>query len=254
MYFQGAHLTAWHPTTTEPVLWMSREGRFEPGVPIRGGVPICFPWFGANATDPTAPAHGFARIQPWTLIDATEDPRGLVSVTMELAAPPFQVRYRVTVGPTLALDLEVHNIGHAPVTFEEALHSYFAVQDVHRVTITGTEHTDYLDKVLGLTRHTQGPEPVQFTGETDRVYLDTHATCVIHDPALRRTITVRKQQSEATVIWNPWIDKSRAMKDFGDDEWPRMLCVETCNVNIHARTLPPGERHTMTAVIDVATL
>jgi glucose-6-phosphate 1-epimerase len=266
LYFQGAHLTAWHPTHSDPVLWMSRESRFEPDVAIRGGVPICFPWFGAHATDPAAPAHGFARLLPWTLIDASEQAQGVVTVTLELASAQattalaaawphtFQARYRVTVGPTLTMDLDIHNVGATPFTYEEALHSYFAVQDIHDVTVTGTEHTAYLDKVAGFARVQQGPDPISFTGETDRVYLDAREPCVIHDPGLRRAITVRKAQSAATVVWNPWIDKARAMKDFGDDEWPRMVCVETCNVNVQARTLAPGERHTMTAIIEASSL
>jgi len=254
LYFHGAHLTAWHPVHSAPVLWMSRESRFESESPIRGGVPICFPWFGALATDPNAPAHGYARLLEWALIDAVEPADGSVTLTMELTTPAVRTHYRVTVGRTLTLDLEVHNVGSTPFTFEEALHSYFAVQDVRQVTITGTEHTDFLDKVAGFSRRTQGDDPIRFTGETDRVYLNTQATCVIHDPGLRRTIAIHKQQSDATVIWNPWIDKARAMKDFGDEEWPEMVCVETCNVNLHARTLPPGERHTMSATIEVGEL
>jgi len=263
MYFQGAHLTAWHPADARPVLWMSRESRFEPGLAIRGGVPICFPWFGAHATDPSAPPHGFARLRPWTLIDAQEDAEGVVTVTMELTGPSgaptspsawphvFKAHYRVSVGPTLSLSLDVHNPGDVPFTYEEALHSYFAVQDVRTIAITGTEGIDYLDKVAGFARTRQNPDPVHFTSETDRVYLNARGTCVINDPGLHRTIAVHKTHSDATVIWNPWIEKAKAMKDFGDLEWPEMVCVETCNVNIHARTLAPGERHTMTAVLDV---
>jgi glucose-6-phosphate 1-epimerase len=252
LYFHGAHLTAWHPAHSAPVLWMSRESRFEAETPIRGGVPICFPWFGALPTDPNAPAHGYARLLEWALTDAIEPADGGVTVTMELTTAAVRTHYRVTVGPTLTLDLDVHNVGATPFTFEEALHSYVAVQDVRQVTITGTEHTAFLDKVAGFSRRTQDADPIRFTGETDRVYLNTHATCVIHDPGLRRSIAIHKQNSDTTVIWNPWIDKAHAMKDFGDDEWPEMVCVETCNVNVHARTLAPGERHTMTAIIEVS--
>jgi glucose-6-phosphate 1-epimerase len=262
MYFQGAHLTAWHPAgAATPVLWLSRESRFEPGKAIRGGVPICFPWFGAHATDATAPAHGFARLEDWTLIDAAEDANGVVSVTMALTAGAasssaawphaFEARYRVSVGPSLTLELTVRNPGREPFSFEEALHSYFAVQDVRQITITGTEDTEYLDKVAGFARRRQPREPIRFTGETDRVYLDTHTTCEIHDPGRQRAIAVHKRQSDTTVIWNPWIDKARAMSDFGDDEWPEMVCVETCNVGVHARTLQPGEDHTMSAIIEL---
>lgn len=262
MYFQGAHLTAWHPTgAAAPVLWMSRESLFEASRPIRGGVPICFPWFGPHATDTTAPGHGFARLRPWTLTDACEDDAGIVTVTMDLASltadvaawpHPFDAQYRVTVGPSLTLELRVRNPGSAPFTFEEALHTYFAVQDVREITITGLEDTEYLDKVTGFTRRRQSQDPIRITGETDRIYLNTRTACQIHDPGLKRTLTIRKTGSDATVVWNPWIDKARAMPDFGDLEWPGMVCVETCNVNQHTRTLAPGESHTMTATIEVS--
>lgn len=264
IYFQGAHVTAWRPTGADaPVLWMSRESQFEAGKPIRGGVPICFPWFGAHATDAAAPGHGFARLREWTLVDAREDDQGVVSVTLELAsadiAPPqwphaFRMTHRITVGTTLTMALTVSNPGAEPFSFEEALHTYFAVQNVREVAVTGLDGVEYLDKVTGLSRHRQGPDPIRFTGETDRIYLDTRAACVIHDPGKRRRITIAKDGSDATVVWNPWIAKARAMPDFGDGEWPEMVCVETGNVNVHRRTLAPGGTHTMTATIEVGAL
>jgi glucose-6-phosphate 1-epimerase len=259
VYFQGAHLTAWHPAgVRDPVLWRSRESLFEPGRPIRGGVPICFPWFGPHSADASAPAHGFARLRPWRLVDAREDAAGTVALAMELAGDGvpqwphrFRVIHRMTFGAVLRMDLEVRNEGPDAFTFEEALHTYFSVDDVRTVTVTGLEGAEYLDKVAGSRRSRQGDEALRVTGETDRVYLDTRADCIIQDQVARRQISVSKTGSDATVIWNPWIDKSRAMPDFGDDEWPEMLCVETCNVNAHARTLAPGASHTMTAIVAV---
>jgi glucose-6-phosphate 1-epimerase len=258
VYFQGAHVTAWHPAADErPVLWLSRKSAFEPGKPIRGGVPICFPWFGPHPVDASAPAHGFARLREWRLVDAQEDAAGAVTLAMELAGEgmspqwPYSFRaiHRISVGSVLRMDLEVHNEGPEDFTFEEALHTYFGVRDIRNVALTGLEGCEYLDKVAGGSRSRESVEPVRFAGDTDRVYLNTRAPCVIHDPGERRQIAVSKTGSDATVIWNPWIDKARRMPDFGDDEWPAMLCVETCNVNAHARTLPPGGSHTMTAII-----
>jgi glucose-6-phosphate 1-epimerase len=263
VYFQGAHVTAWHPASAAaPVLWMSGKSYFEAGKPLRGGVPICFPWFGPNASDPKAPGHGFARLRDWTLIEATEAPDGAVTLALELAGSDdrplsllwphaFRAIHRITVGSTLTMALEVTNTGADAFSFEEALHTYFAVHDVREVTITGLEHTEYLDKVAGFARKNQGSDPIRFTGETDRVYLKTTTDCVINDPGARRRIAIRKTGSDTSVVWNPWIDKARAMPDFGDDEWPAMLCVETCNVNVHARTLAPGASHTMTAIVEV---
>jgi glucose-6-phosphate 1-epimerase len=261
VYFQGAHVTAWQPASAaEPVLWMSKSSYFEAGKPLRGGVPICFPWFGAHASDPKAPGHGFGRLRDWSLIEASESADGSATVALELASPvpltplwphAFRAVHRVTVGATLTMALEVTNPGTDAFSFEEALHTYFAVRDVRNVTVTGLARTDYLDKVTGFDRKTQGDEPIRFEGETDRVYLNTTAACVIEDPGARRRIAIRKTGSDATVVWNPWVAKARAMPDYGDDEWPEMVCVETCNVNVHARTLAPGASHTMTAIIEV---
>jgi glucose-6-phosphate 1-epimerase len=258
--FQGAHVTHWQPAAArEPVLWVSRHSAFTPGKPVRGGVPICFPWFGAHATDPSAPAHGFARVEDWKLLAAREDESGTVSLEMELAgenlAPQWPHRFRVihhiTVGAVLRMELEVRNEGLSAFTFEEALHTYFSVRDVRDVTLTGLEGSIYLDKVSGFTRRRQPFEPVRVTGETDRIYLDTMAACIIHDPQAQRQITIGKTDSEATVVWNPWIDRAQAMPDFGGDEWTGMICVETGNVNVHAQRLEPGRSHAMAAIIEV---
>jgi D-hexose-6-phosphate mutarotase len=262
IYLHGAHVTAWQPEGGAPVLWMSRHSVWANGRPIRGGVPICFPWFGPHATDKTTPGHGFARLADWTLAAARDDDHGATQLVFHLSQPappwplwphPFEATYRVSVGATLGLALEVQNAGTEPFAFEAALHTYFAVGDVREVSISGLEGVDYLDKVGGTVRRTQGAEPIRFTGETDRVYLNTQGPCTIHDPGGRRRITVRKAGSDATVVWNPWVDKARAMPDFGDLEWPEMVCVETGNVVAHAVTLEPGGRHTMTATIDVET-
>jgi D-hexose-6-phosphate mutarotase len=260
VYLHGAHVTAWQPAGHQPVLWMSRQSSWDAAKPIRGGVPICFPWFGPHATDRSAPGHGFARLLDWTLVEARDDERGATQLCFELPPPApaptawphrFAAAYRVTVGSSLSLALDVHNPGPEPFAFEEALHTYFAVQDVRGIEIGGLEGTDYLDKVGGSAKRSQGSEPIRFTRETDRIYLDTQAACTIHDPGTGRRIVVRKSGSDATVVWNPWVDKARAMPDFGDGEWPEVVCVETANVNVHAVTLAAGARHTMTATIDV---
>jgi D-hexose-6-phosphate mutarotase len=265
IYLHGAHVTRWDPAGGRPVLWVSRSSAFAPGRPIRGGVPICFPWFGAHPTDPGQPGHGFARIREWRLV-ATPEARArgdedAAVAEFELAStePPhqawphaFAARYRVVLGRALTMQLEITNTGSASISFEEALHTYFAVSDVRSTPISGLEGRPYLDKVAGLAERVQPEEPIRFTAETDRVYLDTLATCTIHDPGWKRRITVAKQGSNSTVVWNPWVDKARAMPDFGDDEWPEMVCVETANVGANRVTLAPGERHLIRADITVA--
>ena len=260
IYLHGAHVTRWQPSHTDtPVLWMSERSFWEDGKPIRGGVPICFPWFGPNGSHPSAPAHGFARLADWTLVRTVEREDRSVVATFALEgeqlseAWPFRFRatYEVSVGATLSMILEVENRDDKELRFEEALHTYFTVSDIADVAISGLERTPYIDKAGGLAQRTQDDSPIRFTGETDRVYLETTAACAIDDPGLRRRIVVSKDNSRSTVVWNPWIAKARAMPDFGDEEWRGMVCVETANVGAAAVQLAPGQRHRMTVSLAV---
>jgi glucose-6-phosphate 1-epimerase len=257
IYLHGAHVTRFDPKDRPPVLFMSQMSHFQTGKPIRGGVPICFPWFGSKVGDAKAPAHGFARLIEWSVESVTQRDSG-VSIVLSLGSndetkalwpADFSAKYAVTVGETLELSLAVTNTGKAPAKFEEAMHTYLTVGDIEAVSIEGLADTTYLDKMNSGASTPQDDAPIRFTGETDRVYLDTEAACTIHDPALGRQLAIAKTGSAATVVWNPWINKAKAMADFGDDEWPGMVCVETCNVAEEAITLAPGATHTMTAKI-----
>lgn len=252
VYLHGAHVTAWQPAGHAPVLWMSPISRFEPGHPIRGGVPLCFPWFGPHPHDPQAPAHGLARLETWqpTALRRTAD--GDLVVELQRRIADFDLTYTVSLGRTLTMTLHILNRAAAPRRAEVALHTYFTVGDVKQVQITGLGGTIYVDKVAGGTRRRQGDEPIMFHGETDRVYLNTQAACVLDDPVLLRRITVEKSGSNSTVVWNPWIDKARRMPDFPDDGWPGMCCIETASVADDALQLPPGGDHAIIASLSVA--
>jgi D-hexose-6-phosphate mutarotase len=247
VYTHGAHLTHFQPRGHKPVLFMSAKSWFEPGKPIRGGVPICFPWFGPGfAASPKTPMHGLARLREWDIAHKSKN-----SITLGLVLEPFVARFSIEITDALAMTFSVHNTGDTPHQYEEALHTYFAVGDIKQTTVTGLENADYLDNTVGLALKNQGADPIRFVGETDRVYVNTQAACVIHDAAWQRRVTVEKTGSDATVVWNPWIAKAKAMPDFGDDEWPQMLCIETANCKQHAVTLAPGATHTTRAVIRV---
>lgn len=259
VYLLGAHVTHFEPRGQPPVLFLSEQSAFEVGKPIRGGIPVIFPWFGPRAGDASAPMHGFARLQEWE-VESTAKSGDDVTLVFRLEASGntramwpfgFTLRYTVTVGRELAVALEVRNTDAKPIKFEEALHTYFALADVREASVEGLADVDYVDKADKMKRKLQGGEPIRITGETDRVYLATRTTCTIHDPGNDRRITVAKEKSDATVVWNPWTAKAKAMADFGDDEWPRMICVETCNVADHAVTLAPGTSHEMKARIGV---
>lgn len=257
----GAHLVDWSPQGTRPVLYLSPRSQFTPDKAIRGGVPLCFPWFGPKADDPSAPQHGFARTREWTVETTEIAADGTVRLVFSLEADtatraawshPFSARYSVHAGRVLAAALTIDNRGDTPFTFGAALHTYLAVSDVRQIAIRGLEHTDYLDKVGGgSVRRREGAAPIRFTGETDRVYLDTTATCVVDDPAWARRIHVAKTGSRSTVIWNPWTEKARAMADLSEDAWPGFVCVETCNAGDDTVTLAPGAAHTLATEIRV---
>jgi D-hexose-6-phosphate mutarotase len=260
VYLHGAHVTRFQPRGQHPVLFVSKQSAFMPGHPIRGGVPICFPWFGARADEGPGPMHGFARLTEWQLAESRVDDEGTAHLSFQLAVDAAAralwpadaaVRYDVQIGSALRLALSVTNRSAEPIRFEEALHTYLAVSDVRQVSIEGLAGARYQDRLFPDQECTQGAEPIVIRAETDRIYAPTRATCIVHDPGWNRRLVVEKSGSDATVLWNPWIAKAKAMADFGDDEWPAMLCVETCNVRAHAVTLPPGQSHTLAAVIRV---
>jgi glucose-6-phosphate 1-epimerase len=258
VYLHGAHVAHYQRRGEKPLIFMSGKSLFAADKAIRGGVPICFPWFGPKKDDAKAPAHGFARLKQWRVESTKKTDDGGVQIVLLLGSDDstralwpcdFLARYTVTFAKQLRLRLEVRNTGGGPIVFEEALHTYLSVGDIRQVRVEGLSGIEYIDKVQGGRRLLQGAEPLAFVGETDRVYLNTQSTCVAHDPVGGRSISVSKSGSDTTVVWNPWIAKAKAMADFGDDEWPTMVCIETCNVADFAVTLAAGASHTMEAVI-----
>jgi len=259
VYLLGAHVTHWQPVGTKPVMFVSEKSWFEQGNSIRGGVPVCYPWFGTNEKDESLPNHGFARLNEWTVQLVTLDPAGRVVIELSFASNDetkrlwphdFEVRHTITIGSTLTMALKTRNTGRSPFTITEALHTYFLVSDVKQVSVAGLEGVQYLSKVEGGT-YTQPDEPIQFTQQTDRVYNNTVAPCMLHDPSWDRLITIDKAGSASTVVWNPWTEKAAAMPDFGDDEWPNMVCIETANALSDAVTVEPGATHEMQATLAV---
>jgi len=160
----------------------------------------------------------------------------------------FRLVHRVTFGAELTLELSLTNTGRATFTFEEALHAYFRVGSIHTARVRGLEAAQYIDKAGGNLHKTQTGE-LAIVAETDRMYLNTDHPVDLEDPLLHRRICVTKENSLSTVIWNPWIQKAYALRDMGDDEWMRMVCIEAGNVAGSAVDLAPGRHHTMKAII-----
>lgn len=258
VYDHGAHVWAWQPSGHKPVLWMSAQSMYEAGQAIRGGVPVIFPWFGLGPQGTLKPAHGFGRLQPWTRtsVDDSLDTDGRLIAEYRLDQTrtgtqtdfphDFVAHLRVVFAPEyLRIGLEVRNTGDVPFTFEEALHTYIAVGDVRQVSIAGLEGASYQNRVVGAVQVDCVQDgPVTIGSETDRLY--THdGSVVLDDPVWGRQLKVSKVGSANTVVWNPWVTKSAAMPDFGDDEWVGMICIEAANALENAITLAPGESHRM---------
>lgn len=261
VYLHGAQITQFAPTGGGAILFESERARFEPGKAIRGGAPVIFPWFGPHPEGEDKPAHGFARTREWTLESATEEDDGTVVLVLRLepdeeavalwpeGGRAWTLRHRLTLGTALTMELEIENGGPAPFRCEEALHTYFRVGDIREVALHGLEETEYLTVIEDQPRKREGSGPIRFTGETDRIYVNTEANLSILDPVLHRRIEIEKSGSRATVVWNPWIAKSQRLTDFVPDEWIGMLCVETGNLRENALVIPPGERHVTRTVL-----
>lgn len=262
VFLDGAHVSGYGPAGHRDVLFFSRESGFDQGTPLRGGIPLCAPWFGPGVNGDRAPAHGFFRNVRWEVTDAQEQD-GVTSVTLTL--PPAALaqleaaagwpadavaQLRVEVGPALTVELTV-TAGKEPLEVETALHSYYGVADVRRIKVTGLEGAQYFDKLSGQTATQDGP--VTITAETDRVYTST-GTVVLDDPQLRRRITVGKAGSANTVVWNPWVAKAASLKDLADDEWPMFICLEAANCLDDRLRLEPGQSHSTATIISAAHL
>lgn len=258
----GAHIMEFTPAGQLPLLWMSKSSWFEAGKPIRGGVPLCWPWFGAGAS-PELPAHGFARLSQWQVAGVEALECGATRVTLTLSGKdvanqslvkfPFELQMEFTVGSRLQLKLTMRNLSDKPQVVTDALHTYFSVSDAEKIAIRGLDLVGYEDRVVGapvVYGNVQTGE-LRIDAEVDRIYLDTMSAVEIVDPGFNRTIRVEKEGSASTVVWNPWFRKSHAMPDFGDDEFHGMVCIEAVNASIDARTIEPGDTHVLAQTITI---
>jgi D-hexose-6-phosphate mutarotase len=259
---QGAHIVSWRPKhQAEAVVWVSDMAKYGPGKSIRGGVPVCWPWFGPHATEKTFPGHGFARTVMWQVTGSATLANGDTQVKFMLM-PNDQTRAQfdkacraeliATVGASLRVDLVTSNLDTVEVEIGEALHTYLRIGDIGSATVTGLENTEYVDKVDGGQRKTQSG-PVAFAGEVDRVYVNIESECVIVDPDLKRRIRIAKTGSRSTVVWTPWLEKAEKMGDFGPGKrqqggWREMVCVESGNAVDNVVSVPAGGSHTLSVI------
>jgi glucose-6-phosphate 1-epimerase len=261
IYLHGAQVTSWCPAGGEEVIFLSEYSQFAKGKAIRGGIPVCFPWFRNKVDDPKAPSHGVVRTKAWEL-DSVESHGDTVVVSLSTVSDEgtrawwpydFRLVHQATIGAVLTQELVTTNTGAAPVRFEEALHTYYRVGAAEKVHISGLDGVAYLDNTDGNREKRQAGDIV-FTAQTDSAYLDTTHAVEILDPVLRRRIRLEKQNSRTTVVWNPWSTGAQSLSDLGDEEWRTMACVEASNMRVYPVDLAAGQQHTMKTVITVAAL
>jgi len=248
----GGQVLSYHPKSQlQPLLFCSSNTFFEEGKGIKGGAPVCWPWFGDDAR--WQGAHGFARSQFWRLDGITLDDCGVVQIDMSLPSPvmaahpqwPYAASLKTSIrlGKWLSIELVTENLGEQAMPLTQALHTYFYVCDCRQVEVHGLEHSSYLDKVVDFDRLPASGDHITFNSEVDRIYDQNVGEIQIHDLRLKRTITIKSEGSASAIVWNPWVEKSKAMADFGDDDYNRMICVETANAGEDKRDIAPHESH-----------
>jgi len=246
VYLHGAHVTHFQKKNEPPVLFLSEKSQYKDNTPIRGGVPVIFPWFGPKEAQPM---HGFARLKTWQLKSVALDAAGRIRLRFKLpdcpeaaGFPAFMAQYTVTVGEALTLNLSVMNTTNdREFEFETCLHTYFSVGEIGAVSITGLKGTNYIDKVDNFVKKPETGEAIHVNGEVNRIYEDTNGPMEITDTKLRRKVRIETEGATSTVVWNPWIERAKEMTDFGDEEYLKMVCVESGNVAKNKISLSPGK-------------
>lgn len=253
---QGAQVLSYEPEGCGEVLWLSPQARLDTGKAVRGGIPVCWPWFGPHPGGGGQPAHGFVRTRNWHVVEGLERGQGvglrLALTSQDLTAASWRedvsVEVVVQLDDHLDVALVTQNFGHEALTITQALHTYLRVGDIDAVTIDGLQNTPFIDQLAmgSIKRETHA---LRITQETDRIYQDSEGPVTLCDAVLGRRIVISKTQSRSTVVWNPWIEKSARLGDMGALGYRHMVCIETANAGSDAAVIAPGHSHALTANI-----
>ncbi|BBL34700.1 putative glucose-6-phosphate 1-epimerase [Nitrosomonas stercoris] len=253
----GGQVLAFQPAhAQQQLLFVSQQAYYQPGKAIKGGVPICWPWFGPDLEGKGRPAHGFMRNRMWEVISTALTPEGAVQIvlgatdtaeTRAIWSRAFALQLEITIADTLNLELTTRNTGTQPCTITQAFHPYFQVGDIRQTSVTGLENTRYIDKVSdNMEREQLGA--VTIDAEVDRIYQAVGSSdLVIHDQAWQRRIRITSKGNRTAVVWNPWAKRSAAMSDLGDEDYLRFICVETTNAATDRAHIPPNSEVKLTA-------
>lgn len=241
------------------LLFLSEKAIFQEGTPIRGGVPICWPWFGSDPQQLNRPDHGLVRTRMWRVASSFVTPNRECIITFEITDSPetyalwphrFRLTLKVTVGKQLTMELTTHNIGDAQLELTQALHTYFAIGDIAHTRITGLEGFVYTDKTDSGDEKREH-DAIHIDAETDRIYTTDGNEIVIQDDALNRNIRINSKGSNTAVVWNPWKRVCEQKADLMAEDYKKMICIETANAGNEIITIPAHESHTMIAIYTI---
>ena len=245
VYLHGAHITSWRNSAGQELFFLSRESQWAKDKPIRGGIPVIFPQFGGRGP---LPQHGFVRTTGWQLIRTGLLVNGIVAAEFEITESAeslgiwphqFALGLRVLLDENaLTVGMKAVNTGDRPFDFQTALHTYFAVGDIGKVAIGGLEGVALIDALKDWERGIETRDAIRFAEETDRIYVDAPDSLRLDDEGSGRSIAIEKADMPDVVVWNPWIAKSQRMADFGDDEYERMVCIETGAIETRPSLFP----------------
>ena len=253
----GAHITSYRPQNAMDLLWMSPESSFEVGKAIRGGIPVCFPWFGPHKTDSDKPQHGFARLMYWDVVSTSSSLSGETTVVLQLCSSEetktywphdFCAEMKIVVGKTLEATLKVTNTSNDSFDYTCALHSYFNLSALESISIEGLQGLTYFNQ-LTSENEIQEEELLHIAEPLTRHYLNTETPVVIADSAFHRRIKVAKTGSKVTTVWNPGAETCVNIGDLPDDGYETFVCVEATNAFDFPVQLPAGKSYETAAII-----
>jgi glucose-6-phosphate 1-epimerase len=236
----GAHVMSWCPAGEEEVLYLSPDAVYREGKAIRGGIPLCWPWFNAHPSDPDLPSHGLVRNQFWELESTDVDDDGVVA-RLRQTTENWTAVVTIRMGSVLEVSLESTNLADETMMVSGALHSYFRVGDVRKVTIKGLEDAEYLDTV-GEHAIRQQTGVIRIDREVDQHYM-SDGSVRLEDPVKKRTILIEKEGSPSTIVWNPWTEKAAALGDLPNEDYLAFVCIEAAITNDRAAAVGKGETH-----------
>jgi len=256
----GAQVLSYQPHGEKEMLWVSGSSLFSNGKAIRGGIPICFPWFGPHPTDTKKPPHGFARLSTWKVIETSTLHNGKTILRLNLSDSvstrsmwpyEFKAEVMIIVGKTLELTLKITNTGKETFTFTDALHTYLNVSRVSNISINGLGNVEYQDALDAFSIKKQEEEILRINQETNRRYINTSAESVLTDYGFNRKIRVAKKNSNTTVVWNPWEETTQSFNDMDPDGYLTMMCIEASNSLNDFVSLDPSKSFSISTILSL---